>query len=203
MKSLVILGVPRAGKTRLSTKVAGQLAKEGFVPCVLPADVILSSLDKCRKTLFWRYVIRPLKHVVPFANKISKQRLINKMVVFSRNFFKSIPDDKVVIFEGAYITPEEAIKKFDLNATKIVVIGYTHADIKQKMADIRKYSRGVSPLIKKTDEELYNRVAGFIAKSQEHKKMSEKYGLVFLDTSDDYCGTINSFAENIVDFLSD
>ena len=203
MKTLVILGVPRAGKTRLSTKVAEQLAKQGFVPCVLPADVVINSLDRCRRTPFWRYVVRPLKHVVPFGNRLSKKRLVKTMIMFVKNFFKVIPDDKVVVFEGAYISPEVALKSFDLNTTKIVVIGYTHVDIKQKMSDIRKYNRGVSPLRKKTDEELYARVKNFIAISNEYKKICEKHGLVFLDTSDDYHGTINSFAENIVNFLSE
>lgn len=202
MKTLVILGVPRAGKTCLSTQVAKQLAKADYVPCVLPADVILSSLDKCRKTFFWRIVIRPLKHIIPGANKISKRNLVNKMIIFSKNFFKSIPDDKVVVYEGAYITPDVAAKVFDLNTTKIVVIGYTNPDIKQKMADIRKYNRGISPLINKSDKELYKRVTNFVALSQKYKKSCEKYGFVFLDTTTDYHGTINSFSENIVQFLS-
>lgn len=203
MKSLVILGVPRAGKTRLSTVVAQQLARQGYITSILPADVILSCLDKCRKTPVWRFVVRPLRHVIPGLNRMTHQKLIKNMLIFSRNFCKVCPDDKVVIYEGAYVTPRVAARWFDLKNTKIVVIGYPNPDIEQKMQDIRKYNRGVSPLIKKTDDQLRARVQEYVNISRQYQQESEKYGFVFLDTSTDYHGTINKFAENIVEFLKD
>ena len=202
MKALVILGVPRAGKTRLSTVVAEQLAKQGYITSILPADVIRSCLDKVRKTWFYRYIVRPSRHIFPFVGNISSQRLTKNMLIFSKNFIRSIPDDKIVIFEGAYIDPNLAAHNFDLTKTKIVVIGYTKPDIEQKMSDIRKYNRGVSPLRNKSDSELRERVKKYVDISRDYKKMADKHGFVFLDTSNDYHGTINSFAENIVEFLS-
>lgn len=203
MKNLVILGVPRAGKTNLSKQVAIQLAKDGFVVSLIPGDTLISSLEKCRNTPLWKIFVRPFRHLLPLFKRISKKRLVNNMLIFIKNFIRVIPDDKIVIFEGAYISPEKAVKSFDKNNTKIVIIGYPNADIKQKMADIRKYNRGVSPLRNKPDDELNKIVQGLVAQSRNYQETAKKYNLAFVDTSTDYYGAINKFAENIKDFLDE
>lgn len=201
MKNLIILGVPRAGKSHLSAVVSKQLVANGYATTILPADIVLSCLDKCKRKSLSYNILRIAKHVFPFLNKMRKQKLINDMSLFVKNFIRNLPDDKVLVFEGAYIGPDVAARYFDLSNTKIVVIGYPNADIEQKMQDIRKYHHGVSPLIKKTDEQLHARVQAYINQSRTHWEYCKSNNIMFIDTSVDYHGAINSFAENVTEFL--
>lgn len=204
MKHLVILGVPRAGKSYLSTRVVKQLDKTtGKIVVLLPADDVIGALNQSRRTLLWRIFVRPLRHTFPFVKRASKEHLVHNALVFVKSFIGLDNNNQVVVFEGAYFSPEYIHKHLRSKNIKIVVVGYPNADVEQKVADIRKYDKGRSPLSKKSDIELRAAVNNLIEQSRQYEQMAKKYKLTFLDTSNDYHGTLDRFAENIVKFLSE
>lgn len=55
MKNLIIIGIPRAGKTTLAKCVAQEIGKNGYPVSVVSADAILGGLTQIRKKSFFLY----------------------------------------------------------------------------------------------------------------------------------------------------
>lgn len=53
MKNLIIIGIPRAGKTTLAKCVAQEIGKNGYPVSVVSADAILGGLTQIRKKSFF------------------------------------------------------------------------------------------------------------------------------------------------------
>jgi acetyltransferase-like isoleucine patch superfamily enzyme len=168
---------------------------------LLPGDTVLTCLWHARKTAFWRICIRPLRHVFPFIMRHDNNKLKRDAINFVKTFMEKIPQDKIVITEGTFISPDVAINEFDLSCVKLAIIGYPNADVEQKMHDIRKYNRGVSQLRNKPDEQLRPIVQNYVNLSSEYQNFAQKHGVAFIDTSHDYHGAINDFAKNIAKFF--
>lgn len=202
MKSLVILGIPRAGKSHLSHNVARHLALDGYTASIISADAVIGGLTAQRKTLFWRMFVRPMRHILPFIGRHSQRNIIRNMKQFVGRFINESTDNSIVIFEGAYITPTEALKIFDTNKCKIVVVGYPNANVDDKIAEIRKYDNKSSYIARMNDKKIHTQVQNFINLSKLYQKQSNGK-FTFLDTSKDYHGTLNNFVDGVTEFLKD
>lgn len=202
MKSLVILGVPRAGKSNLSQSVAHHLASKGNTVSLVSADAVIGGLTAQRNTLLWRIFVRPLRHLFPWIRRKSRYNMVRRMKQFVGRFVNESADNTVVIFEGAYITPNEALEIFDVNKCKIVVVGYPNAKVDDKVAEIRKYDKRASYIACANDKEIKEKVAYLVELSKIYQKQS-KGKFTFLDTSTDYHGTLDKFVNNVTEFLGD
>jgi 2-phosphoglycerate kinase len=201
MKNLIILGVPRAGKSTLATNVAKKLSECGDPISLINADAVMGGLTAERGGhAMYRYIIRPLRHIIPGLRNHSKQQMRKNLVNFIGRFLDETAQTSTVIFEGAYISPEYATKIFNTKKFKIVVIGYPNISAEDKCKDIRKFDKK-TPLNSLNDSELFNRISGLIKTSQEYQKQCKKYKMTFIDTSYDYHGEIKKFTENVCEYL--
>lgn len=201
MKSLIILGVPRAGKSTLAKYVVKQLVADGVPVTLMSADSLMGGLTERRASFMWRIFVRPLRHIFPCFKRKSKKILHSDFCRFIKRFFDETSSEFPVIFEGAYITPNQATQIFNQDTVKIVVVGYPYADIQEKIADIKKFDTN-SPISRLDDKQIQYTVENLIKLSQQYLKES-KDKCVFLDTSKEYHKTLQDFAKNISAFLSE
>ena len=201
MKSLIILGVPRAGKSTLAKYVVKQLVQDGVPVTLLSADSLIGGLTAKRNSLMWRCFVRPLRHIFPFLRRQSKISLHRDLCRFIKRFFEETSSDFPVIFEGAYITPAQAEHIFDQKKCKIVVVGYPNANVQEKIADIKKFDNK-SPISRLNEEQMKTRISNLVNLSRQYQAES-KNKFVFLDTSKEYHKTLSDFAENISEFLKE
>lgn len=202
MKNLVILGCARAGKSYLSKQITKQLTIKGKVASLLPADVFLGSVHRHDCGILWRMGLRKIVHAVPWFERIHQKSLHKRFVDFSLYFMSIIEKDIVVVFEGTHIKPSEAIKIFSPDKYKIVIVGYPNISISEKIKDIKKYDVD-SYLKNKTDDQLKSIIASNISESKRDFDFAQQHGLTYIDTSKDYQTTINNFAKNIYEFMSE
>ena len=203
MKNLIILGVPRAGKSTLATVVAKKLSTTGLPLSLINADAVMGGLTAERSGgKFYKYIMRPLRHIVPGGRMRSKRQLRKKFCDFIVRFLSETAQTSLVVFEGAYISPERAVKMFDTNRFKIVVIGYPNISVHDKCADIRKFDKR-SPINSLNEADMMARVSGLIKASQDYYKFCKKHNIEFVDTSYDYHGAIQHFADRVIAFLDD
>ncbi|MBR2286564.1 MAG: hypothetical protein IJ866_03870 [Alphaproteobacteria bacterium] len=201
MKNLIIIGVPRAGKSTLVKYVIEQLGTEGIPVTLMSGDAIIGGLTDQRASLAWRIFIRPLRHIFPSVKRTSKKLLRRNFYRFVRRFFKETTSDFPIIFEGSQITPSQSEYLFDQNKCKIVVIGYPNADIDEKITNIKKFDNN-SPVSKLDDKQIRLCIQNFINISKQYQNES-KNKFVFLDTSKEYHTTLENFAKNISVFLNE
>ena len=197
LKSLVIIGVPRSGKTTLARCILGLFSENRQPVAFLSADSIIGGLTNVQKqNFFWGVFVRPMRHIIPGLAKKTKHERINNMLTFVARFIRETGDIVPVVYEGAYITPETAKKTFDLKKCMVVVIGYPDCAVGDKIADIRKFDKK-TPYSKRTSNELETIIAQNIEKSKKMRESAEKLGFMFIDTSNDYDGAIKSAAKKI------
>lgn len=201
MKSLIILGVPRAGKSTLAKYVVEQMISEEIPVTLLSADALIGGLTAKRAGLLWRIFVRPLRHIFPVLRKNSKKTLHNDLRRFITRFFDETSADFPVVFEGAYITPAQAMQMFNPDKCKIVVVGYPNVDIQQKVADIRKFDKH-SPISRLNDKSIQDRIKKLVNISKQYQQEADGK-CIFLDTSKEYHKTLKDFAKNISKFLNE
>lgn len=201
MKNLIILGVPRAGKSTLAKYVTKQLISEGVPVVLMPADSIVGGLTARRAGFMWRIFVRPTRHIFPCLLKRSKKSLENNLCRFIKRFVDETSLDFPIIFEGAYISPSKAEHMFDPQKCKIVVVGYPNATLEEKIKNIRQFDDNTA-ISKQDDITIKKTITTFIKISKQYEKES-KNKFVFLDTSKQYHKTLCDFAKNVSEFLTE
>lgn len=201
MKNLVIIGIPRAGKTTLAKSVAQKIESAGHPVSVISADALVGGLTQIRKkNFFYNAIYRPLKHVFPAMSRAYKAGLIRDLHNVATRFLSEQSDVSTVVYEDAYLTPTMAAKMFDRKKFKIIAIGYPNADIDKKIADIRKFD-GKTPANRRNDEDLRVFVNSMIDSSRRLEHDAKKHKMPFIDTSHDYQGQIKKFTNNVLKIL--
>jgi len=202
MKNLIILGVPRAGKSTLAKYIVRQMIHDKNPVILIPGDSLMGGFTAQRTSIIWRILVRPLRHIFPFIKRNSKKSLHNNYRRFITRFFNETSSEFPVVFEGAYITPAQAAKMFDPKQCKIVVVGYPNANPKDKIADIRKFDNKNTAIGAQDEASLRKTVMNLIEISKQYEKES-RGKFVFLDTSKNYQETLKNFATNISKFLNE
>ena len=201
MKSLIIIGVPRAGKSTLATGVARKIGMANNPVSLISADALMGGLQSLQKVSFWySYMYRPIKHLIPVLAQKYKQLLNHNLSAFSKIALAEQDAFSTVIYEGCYLGPSDAIHMFDPERFKIVAIGYPNITPEQKTADIRKYDKNTH-IQRLDDKQLYEYIHSLIKASRKMARECKKYNIPFVDTSFDYCGEIQKFVDNSLDFL--
>ena len=202
MKSLVILGVPRSGKTTLAKNILDLFSADGNTVSFLSADAIIGGFTNVQKqNLFWRIFVRPLRHIFPKMHAHTKVLRIHQMPAFVGRFINETSDITPVVYEGAYITPDDAYKIFDQKKCMIVAIGYPNCTVESKVRDIKRFDKKTPYATCKT-ERLTSIIKSNIELSKKMEKMAKKHKVMFIDTSTDYTRTIQKAARDIYKKLS-
>lgn len=201
MKSLIVIGIARAGKSTLAAGVARKIGAAGIPVSLMSADALMGGLQSVKKASFWySWVYRPIKHLIPALSRRYKRQLGRDLAAFSRLALAEQDVVSTVIYEGCYLWPADAVRMFDPKRFKIVAIGYPNMTIEQKMADVRKYDKD-SPAQKRSDERLHEYIRIAIENSRVMERECKKYNIPFIDTSYDYRGEIKKFVDNSLEFL--
>lgn len=202
IKSIIIIGVPRAGKSTLATAVAKKIGLAGFPVSLVAADVMMDGLQAANKVSFlYSCLYRPAKHLIPALKRRYKTFLGTYLTEMSRITLKQQDAVSVVVYEGCYISPARARKIFDPADFRIVGLGYPNASVADKMAEIRKHDDPNHPTNKLSDNQLNNFVRTMIDAGKNIERECKKFNIPFIDTSFDYNGEINRFADNVFEFL--
>ena len=197
MKSLIIIGVPRSGKTTLAKSVLGLFSADKKPVAFLSADSIIGGLTDIQKqNVFWGIFVRPMRHIIPQLKNKTKAARINSMLSFVSRFIRETGNIVPVVYEGAYIDPEFAHKTFDAKKCMIVVIGYPNCSVADKIADIRKFDKK-TPYSQRSAADLEKLISENIKRSREMETQAKKCGFMFIDTSIDYHGAIERGAAEI------
>ena len=201
MKSLIILGVPRAGKSTLAHMVASKLGANGNTVSLIYGDAVIGGLTQVRHSnLLWRTFIRPLRHIIPFANMFSRWRLNKVMMNFVVRFLTETAQNSIVVFEGVQISPDMAARIFPRDIFQICTVGYPTVDAATKCKDIKSFDNK-SHISRLSDKKMSKRIKRYIKKSIKYRKQCAKHDIVFIDTSHDYQGALTRFSDNICTFL--
>ena len=109
------------------------------------------------------------------------------------------------VIEGEAMLPRLVAKLVEKHPDKIrvVFVGYTDIDVKDKVALVKKHGGGENDwLTKKSDEYISDHVGNMIAYSKMIKDGCEENGLSYFDTSDDFLGAIEAATEFLVGDLN-
>jgi len=104
------------------------------------------------------------------------------------------------VIEGEAMLPQLAADLVDKHPDriKVVFVGYTEINVKDKVALVKKHSDGENDwLTNESDVYIRDHIENMIAYSKMIKIECEKHGLSYFDTSDDFWGAI----ETATDFL--
>lgn len=203
MKSLIIIGVPRAGKSTLGACCARQIGRAGHAVSLMGGDCLMGGIQAIyQASPLYRALYRPMKHMVPALARAYNERLWRDLAAFTTRAVSEQAAQSVVIYEGVYLSPRAAVKMFDPAHFRIVAIGYPNADIDEKMRDIRAFDTN-TPASRRSDAQLRQYIARYVESSRRLACECEKYGITFIDTSTDYTGQINRFADNVMELLKE
>ena len=105
------------------------------------------------------------------------------------------------VIEGEAMLPRLVARLVEKHPDKIrvVFVGYTDIDVKDKVALVKKHGGGENDwLTKKSDEYISDHIGNMIAYSKMIKDGCENHGLSYIDTSDDFPGAIEAATEFLV-----
>ena len=165
MKSVVLIGASRAGKSTF----AGMLSKELKSCQIISGDLV---------RLAYRDEI--------YKNKNIKAGLMKEIPEY-RNFLKSYFDYTIKYGDSIYtILDTVDFKPSDYKMFKnslIIVFGYPKLTKEDCLHNWRTYTKPDDWTFHKTDEELLNKAKRTVAESKQFLQECKKYNLKFVDTS--------------------
>lgn len=129
-----------------------------------------------------------------------------KMRPFLLGIIDSILVDGVdYVIEGEAMLPQlvaDIVEKHP-DKTKVVFVGYSDINVKDKVALVKKYGDGENDwLAKKSDEYIRDHIENMIAYSKMIKHGCEKHGLPYFDTSEDFLGAIEAATDFLIGDLN-
>lgn len=163
MKSILIIGVARSGKSRFSKKFKGYNH--------IPLDYFTSSLKHNFKET--KITSNPI---------IDKESSKNLSLLLSRVIDIMNNDKENYIIDSAHLYPEDIIGYIDTNKWDVYCLGYPNISVEKKFNEIRKYDNSNDWTYKRTDEELKSIISKLIIISKEMEKTCNKLNIKFIDT---------------------
>jgi len=130
------------------------------------------------------------------------KEIAKKMGPFLQGMIENMLFDGMdYVIEGEAMLPQfvaDLIEKHPDNI-KVMFLGYTEINVKDKVALVKKHSDGESDwLTNESDEYIRDHIGNMIAYSKMIKNGCEKHGLSYFDTSDDFLGTIEAATDFLV-----
>ncbi len=183
MKNIIILGIPRAGKTTLSKMIAKKY--DNYIP--IDTDSIRDAFQYALpKTEINKYKGNGMKDDFP---KFIQQLL----------YWKSYNNKEYrYIIDSTDINPSKAKELFDTNENLIIFLGYPNITSEEVLKNCRKYDKENSWSTQISDIELKeDYLDRFVSNSKQLEQECEIYGLKFYDTSKDREKVLEEIIEDI------
>lgn len=175
MKSFIIAGASRSGKTTL----AKQLQKEtGF--SLISADALICTFEHLYPQL-------EIKHSLEFEKICASFRPFIIEYIEHLRKYQGIS----FILDIFHLTPETAIQEELHKKYNLVFVGYPNATPEQKLKDIRQFKNDVDDWTDEVeDTEMLKNIDAFIVWSKKLKEECATLGLPFIDTSKDFLAKV-------------
>ena len=163
MKNLLIIGVPRAGKSSLANMICDK-----FGYGLISIDVIVATFYKTFPELGM--------HEEPEKS----EPILSKFIFeYMHQLYRENPTRKYVV-EGCHLSPETAVKNTCSETCDIVCLGYPDLTPEQFLIRVRKTDWASA----KDDLEILQMGEYFIKQSRQDKNTCDQHGIKFIDTSD-------------------
>ena len=140
-------------------------------------------------------------HHLLWPNEIAE-----KMWPFVQGMLDSmLVDDMDYVVEGEAMLPQLVADLIEQHPdkVKVVFLGYTEIDVKDKAALVKKYSDGDNDwLTNESDEYIRDHIGNMIAYSKTIKEGCKNHGLPYFDTSEDFPEAIEAATDFLVGDLN-
>lgn len=180
-KNLIIGGVSRSGKSTLSKRLSAELGISH-----IPGDALVSTLAKvfpqCGITHFGPSFQRMCEKLMPFVLELVRQ-LENESVRFVLDCYHILPESAA----------EESIREY----CEVAFLGYPTADPEQKLKDIRQHAHAPDWTLDIPDAEMRENIDKFIKESLFLQSECNRLGLMFVDTSKDFCVRLDAALQEL------
>ena len=177
MKNLLIIGVPRSGKSTLANMMSN---KCGFD--LISIDAIVATFSK----IFPELGI----HLEPEKSEPVLSKFIFE---YLHQLCQESPKRKFII-EGCHLSPETVAKNLDLEQCKVICLGYPTLSPEQFLVRARQTDWAPN----KDDNELIKMGEYFIKQSKLHQSVCAQHNIQFIDTSNDCQETLCHIMENVI-----
>lgn len=183
-KHIIIAGVPRAGKTTLCSYLAKSLKYQH-----LTMDAIVKGIEVAFPetgvihTDRWEF-ISTSKRWIDFIRKIS-----------STSNYDKLPYR--LAFDMYHITPQDYIENINKECCDIYFLGYPNISEEEKFNQTRKFDTIYDWTNKKEDAIVKEHIKDYIEISKWLQNECEKYGLPFIDVSENRENKLKELAEQI------
>lgn len=104
------------------------------------------------------------------------------------------------IIDSAHIMPHDILKYIDREKWDIVFLGYSNTTAEAKIKIILEKDDEKDWSRKKTYDELYFRINALVGISKTIQEECEKFGLTFVDTSNDFDKQIEKITNQYFDY---
>jgi 2-phosphoglycerate kinase len=125
-------------------------------------------------------------------------------------FLQGIIDSMLVeemdyVIEGEAMLPQlvaDIVKKHP-DAVRAIFVGYTDINVNDKIALVKRHNIGENDwLTSKPDEFIRDHIENMVAYSRMIRSECEKHGLSYVDTSEDFKGSIEAATDSLVGELN-
>lgn len=174
MKNILIIGVPRAGKSSLANMICDK-----FGCGLISIDAIVATFYKIFPELGM--------HEEPEKS----EPILSKFIFeYMHQLYQENPTRKYVV-EGCHLSPETAVENTCSETCDIVCLGYPDLTPEQFLVRARKTDWASA----KDDLEILQMGEYFIRQSKQYKKTCDQHGIKFIDTSDDIAKTLTEYIQ--------
>jgi hypothetical protein len=173
MKTILIAGVPRSGKSTIAKKIL-----HTGIYVYIPYDSIISTLQN----LYPQLGITHYKSSRIVSKKISQ---------FLEEFITHITYENLdTIIDIYQLYPEDITNSALFNKKNIIYTGYPTISIEQKYNEIRTCAKKGDWTEYIPEKELKKHIKKFVDESVTMQKQCQKYNLKFFDTGRDFSASI-------------
>lgn len=120
-------------------------------------------------------------------------QLLKTEIIQNENHFK-------YIFESCDITPENALKHFNIDNTIIVFLGYPKLTVDEIIFNYKNYAEENDYMLKKTDAEIKDRAILWLEKSKKFQAECKKCNIKYIDVSYNRNDIFDKFVEDLITF---
>lgn len=177
MRNIIILGVPRSGKTTLARRV-----KKEFPEYIFIEEDLISTAASC----IFHEVANTNASLQKYPNWRGEIAELSESI--SHQYLGLCLQDKEMpfIYVSCSLSIPIILKNVDLENTILIVMGYPNIPYKEKLKLIREYDPKSEWTSFNTTEFMKNAIKTYIQDSKKFKVSCKKYRFKFYDTSYHY-----------------
>ncbi len=165
MKSIIIAGVSRAGKSTLAKRIA-----RNYQMTYIPFDCIVSTLEN-------------LYPQIEIAHRDENTEMSKNIAVFIKEFIKHLEyEDINYVLDLYQVFPDDLMGTDCMDTHVVAYIGYPTLSTTEKLKHVRKHARDKDWTKRVCDKEMEEILSMFIAESRLMQKQCAKNNIAFFDT---------------------